>query len=249
MNPNSPVVFPGQDQIRNLKEHAKDLVNVPLARVPKKLIRSALIVCNTGRAYRAGDGVAPIVRAIEIAKCLKNNGYDTYFIANPHAPMFSEYFKLFLSRTVSHLCFVYCGQAAEDGSESCVLEGDPLSDEEFYALVNEQRCPGMKLTLISDFTFEGSLFTKTEQFTGDTCLLTCYGDPAKENAIADLFVEHLTNEIDGKKEISPQLFYDSVRVLMKRNGIVVSVKSTSPELLKLPIINFDPRVERNELIL
>lgn len=237
------------DSIRQLKLNARDLANTPLARIPKKLARVAFIVCNTNRSYRQGNGVSPIERATLLASLFKDFGYEVFYIANPHIPLFVEYFKLFLQRTSQHLFFAFIGQGDETGTESLIFDDDAMEDDEFISLVNGYRFPGLEMTIFSDFTYDGSVFTRSEAYDSNTVLLTCFGDPSKEEASSQTFTAAVVRELSERKEITNQQLYDSLRVLLKRNGITLVVKSGDQAALNSAVIIYEPRVERNELIL
>lgn len=236
------------DQFYDLKQNAKDMNKTPFARIPRKLSRVCFIVVNTTLSYREGNGVAPVNRAVPIAQAFKQYGYDVYFLANSHTPLFVEYLKLFIGRTYQHFVFVVCGQGGEGGPETLVFDDMPMSDEEFIALVNGYRVPNVPLTLIGEFSGETSIFANPSAYTDGATSFTVTGDYAKYHAGADSFVRQFTAAITDRHDMTGQKFYDLLRVLMKRQGLNLIVKA-SPEIdLEKPIAIWEPRQEMNQLI-
>ena len=237
------------DQLRNLKLAARDLSNTPLARIPRKMERVAFIILNTNKSYREGNGTAPYNRAILLAELFKEFGYEVYFLANSHCPLFVEYFKLIIQRTYIHFVLCVCGQGSMGGEESIVFDDQPLPDEEFKALVNGYRLPEVPFTLIGEYTYSGTIFSNPSDYTDGATTMTVIGKEENSNEGAETFIKQLCREVSADTSLTSQTLYDSLRVFMKRKGLKLEVKAESESALEKPVAIYSPRQERNELIL
>ena len=237
------------DQLRNLKLAARDLSNTPLARIPRKMQRVAFIVLNTTKSYREGNGTAPFDRAIELANLFKDFGYEVYFLANSHCPLFVEYLKLIIQRTYIHFVLCICGRGGLDGDESIIFDDNPLSDEEFKAIINGYRLAHVPFTLIGEYTYTGTIFDDPAAYDDGAVILTLRGPEENSNQGAASFVQQITREITLKQSITAQTLYDLLRILMKRNGYTLDIKASPESDMDKPVAIYEPRKERNELIL
>ena len=242
------VIFFMGDHLRSLKINARDLSNTPLARIPKKMSRVCMVVCNTNRSYRQGNGVSPIMRSIEISGLFKEFGYDVYFSINPHVAFFIEYLKQFLNRTSERFILAYIGQGGDGGSETFIFDDQELPDESFVQIVNEESSYSLKVTLFSDFSAEKSIFSQPTAFEKPVQLISCTGDMSKSNEGADVFVQHFVRELKMKKGITGQLLVDSLRILLKRKGVSINVYASNNELLTSNIMDYVPKEEKNDLL-
>ncbi|OHT02642.1 hypothetical protein TRFO_07074 [Tritrichomonas foetus] len=235
------------DAERNLRASARDLLKTPLARVPRKMERICLLLINTNRSYRLNVGQAPILRGVKLAELFKSFGYEVYFMLNPHLIMFTEYFSLLLQRTSEHLFFAYIGQGGEPGDQSIIFDDEPLEDVQFIQQVNQERSGGLKLTLFSDFSQEPSLFEQKDAFDGNTVLITCVGDESQFIEGPEKFVDQFVREVTNRNHISNQQLFDSLRIVIKRHGLRLSVVGDDNDLAE-PVAIFKPYAERYELI-
>ena len=236
------------DQLRNLKLAARDLSNTPLARIPRKMERVSFIVVNTNKSYREGNGTAPFNRAIELANLFKDFGYEVYFLANSHAPLFVEYLKLIIQRTYQHFVLCICGMGGMGGSDSIVFDDQELPDDEFKAIVNGYRLPQVPMTLIGEYSYAGTIFANPEEYTDGAVTITITGKEENSNAGAEHFIKQLCREISLKNDVTNQSLYDLLRVLMKRNGYALEIKAAPEADMEKPVAIYSPRKERNELI-
>jgi hypothetical protein len=237
-----------EDAKRALRNSARDLGTTSLARVPRSLTRACFICVNTNRAYRLGIGKAPLLRAIKIADLFKSFGYDVYFMANPHCISFREYIALFLERTSAHLIFAYIGQGGDPGPESLIFDDEPLPDEEFAQIIRQSRNPTQKLTLFTDFCVEGSVFQNPELFGDPTVLLSCIGSESQMEEAADVFVDHFVKEVTNRTEITNQQLLDTLRILIRRHNLGLFITARPKDVLKQVVADFNPLIERNQLI-
>lgn len=240
------------DALIELRGCARDLNKTPLARIPKNMERSCFICVNTSVSYRLNNGIAPIERAIKVASLYKAFGYEVYYMANQHLIMFTEYFGLFLSRTKRHLVFAYIGQGGEigGGTESIIFDDQPLPDDDFISLVNSERSPGLKLTIFHDFASAESVFTsRLDSYENDTICMACVGPYEEFTTGANLFVDSVTREVTSRKQITTQQLYDSLRIIFKRHQLQLVIVGSPEGILKEEFAEFNPRVERNDLIL
>ena len=236
------------DALGKLRLNARDLGTTTLSRLPREMKRVCFLVVNTSRACRLGIGTTPIQRAIRVAQLFKSFGYDVVYMANPHCVMFREYFSIFLQRSREHVIFCCIGQGGEPGPESLIFDDEPMPDADFLEIVNNERCPGLKVTLISDFYTEGSLFQTGEGFIEDTITITCAGDEDKVVEGPDLLIDSIVKEIKNRNELTNQQLLDSLRIVIKRHGMTLCVKANPTDLMREPVAIYSPTVERNDLI-
>jgi hypothetical protein len=236
------------EALRNLRLNARDLGATSLARIPRSLTRICFMTINTNRAYRLGNGVTPLLRAIKLAELFKSFGYDVYYMANVHCVTFREYASMCLQRTKEHFFFLYIGQGGEPGPESLIFDDEPLPDEDFQQIFSANRAAGLKVTLMADFCAPGSIFEKLEAFDNNTVLISCSGTEAQLEEGADVFVDHFVRELNNRNEITNQQLFDSLRIVIKRHGLALGVTGEPKAILKEPVILWAPLIERNQLI-
>ena len=238
------------DAERNLRATARDLLKTPLARVPRQMERVCLILLNTNRSYRLNCGNAPILRAVKVAELFHGFGYETFFMMNPHHAMFDEYFSLVLQRTSEHVFFANIGQGGgESGTESTIVfDDEALEDVEFSQLVNQNSPASLRVTLFSDFSYEGSIFERKDAFDHHVVAITCVADDSKFVQGPESFVALFVREVANRNQINNQQLFDALRIVIKRHGMRLSVIGDQQMLME-PVAVFRPLPERNELIL
>ena len=236
------------DAQRTLRTSARDLGSTTLARIPRQISRACFIVINTNRACRLGIGTTPILRAIKVAELFKSFGYDVCYMADPHCIMFREYFSLFVKRTTEHIVFCYIGQGGEPGPESLIFNDEPLEDQDFVSLVENNRAPGLKVTLMCDFCLESSIFKKIDEFGENTVAISCAGSEDKFSEAPEVFIEQFCRELTNRNELTNMQLQDSLRIIIKRHQLTLAVAANPPELMREPVAEYKPLVERNELI-
>lgn len=236
------------DALGKLRLNARDLGTTTLSRLPREMKRVCFIVVNTSRACRLGIGTNPILRAIKVAQLFKSFGYDVVYMANPHAVMFREYFSIFLQRSRDHVIFFLIGQGGEPGPESLIFDDEPMEDSEFFTIVNNERCPGLKVTLMTDFCVNDALFTKIDGFNEDTVVIACAGDEEKVVDAPELFIDNVVRELKNRNELTNQQLFDSLRIVFKRHELTLCVAANPSDLMREPVAEYSPTVERNDLI-
>ncbi|KAK8893960.1 hypothetical protein M9Y10_022389 [Tritrichomonas musculus] len=235
------------DAERNLRANARDLGKTPLARIPRRIERACFLLINTNRSYRLNSGQAPINRGVKVAEMFKSFGYEVFFMLNPHLIMFTEYFSLFLQRTTEHLFFAKIGDGGEPGDQSIIFDDEPLEDTQFIQLVSDNKSAGLEMTILSDFSNEKSVFEQLDSFDQNTVLIACIGDESQILEGPEKLITQFTREVTNRNQISNQQLYDSLRIVIKRSGLRLSVLGSADSLAK-PVAIYRPTVERNELI-
>lgn len=236
------------DAQRTLRTNARDLGTTTLARLPRSLSRVCFILINTNRSCRLGIGVTPLMRAIKVSEVFKAFGYDVYYMLNPHCVMFREYVSLLLQRTSEHFFLVYLGQGGEPGPESFIFDDEPLDDEEFIQTITGDRPPGVPVTLMCDFCIPEALFAHIESFDAPTVAIAVTGDEEEFAEAPDVFIDSFCREMTNRNELTNLQLFDSLRIVIKRRGLVLSVASEPADLMREPVAIFNPTVERNKLI-
>jgi hypothetical protein len=247
------------DPIRRLKEIAHDLQAIPIQRV-REMQKVFLICVNTYKSYQLNLGTAPIQDAFQLARLVKLAGYDIYYLHNPHAATFLEYFDAFLHFTNYHLIFLFVGRGTSvadlngdelDGrDEALVFDDGDIIDDDLVTHLVRNKDPRSVLTLLTDALHKDTIWNLTEKaengepipplvrsLSAETKLQT---QTATFDAVIRVekgaFTHALAQALRNNPRGTPKDFEPQVRSILKEVGQVYSFGTTSPELLDEPLL-------------
>jgi hypothetical protein len=155
---------------------------------------------------------------------------------------------MFLQRTIDHLIFVYIGQGGDPGPESLIFDDEPIDDAEVAQIFTGNRSATMKLTVMADFCAEGAIFQNVELFGAKTVVISCAGSDSQTEEGAEVFIEHFIRELTNRNELTNQQLFDSLRIVIKRHELALSVDANPKTLMKDVVATYKPTTERNQLI-
>jgi hypothetical protein len=252
--------FGALDPIRRLKEHARDAKQIPLEVFRQQRERVLLISINTYTSYDMNIGSGPFEDAFQLSRIVKLQGYEVFYIHNPHAATFLNYFDKFLALTTNHLIFLYVGRGTSvvdlngdegDGYDEALVydDGNVIDDVLVTHLVNYKN-PNSVLTLLTDARHKDVIWNMHEKAEDgrpippgvrslsaerkwQTMTKTLDEDVRVEKGS---FVHAITQALRADAKVTPRGLEAQVTDLMKEVGQAYTFGTTSPELANLPLL-------------
>lgn len=127
---------------------------------PKCLSRAVFICCNTYSNSSNPLGVGSINDAIIVARYLKENGFNVFYLINPLSSEFTKYLKSFIQKTAEYLVIYYTGHSAsvDDKVDGTDIKGEAFVFDDSYlftdklidSIIHSGKPPISKLCLISE---------------------------------------------------------------------------------------------------
>ena len=247
------------DPIRRLKEIARDLQAIPIEMV-RDMDKAFMICINTYKSFKLNLGSSPINDAFQLARIVKQAGYEVFFIHNPHAAIFLKYFDAFLQRTHGHLIFLYVGRGTSvedlngdelDGyDEALVFDDGNIIDDVLVTHLERCKNPDNILTLLTDASHKDTIWDMEEKaangqpipprvrsLSAETKLATVTVTPeACRRVEQGAFAQGLTRCLRGDPKASPNDMKAQMESILREAGQVYTVGTTSPELLDQPVL-------------
>jgi hypothetical protein len=247
------------DPIRRLKEIARDAQAIPLQCL-KEMNKVFLICINTYRSYQLNLGTAPLQDAFQFARIVKRYGYDIFYIHNPHAATFLDYFDQFLSLTGVHLLFLYVGRGTSvpdvsgdetDGlDEALVFDDGNIIDDDLITHLVRHKNQRSVLTLLTDARHPDAIWDMAEKAKNGqpvppgvrslSAELRLQTTTATIDAVIRVekgaFVQALTQGLRQDGRATPSSLEALVTDSLKEVGQVYTFGTTSPELADEPLL-------------
>jgi hypothetical protein len=252
--------FHALNPIRRLKEIARDAQQIPLEVFRQRMERVFLISINTYTSYDMNIGSGPFEDAFQLARIIKLNGFEIFYIHNPHAATFLNYFDKFLSLTTNHLIFLYVGRGTSvadlngdesDGYDEALVYDDAniIDDVLVTHLVNHKN-PENIITLLTDARHKDVIWNMHEKAEDgrpippgvrslsaerrfQTMTKTLDEDVRVEKGA---FVHAITEALRNDVKATPRSIEQLVTDRMREVGQAYTFGTTSPELVDLPLL-------------
>ena len=77
--------------------------------IPKDLLKTCFICCNTINPFTKENEIGPLFDAIQTAKNCLDFGYKVFYLINPTSSEFLTYLRCFLSKTYNQIFIHFCG--------------------------------------------------------------------------------------------------------------------------------------------
>jgi hypothetical protein len=252
--------FGALDPIRRLKEIARDAKQIPLEVFRKEMHKVFLISINTYTSYDMNIGSGPFEDAFQLARIVKLSGYQIFYIHNPHAATFLDYFDKFLSLTTSHLIFLYVGRGtsvadvsgdeADGFDEALVYDDANIIDDVLVTHLVNHKNPGSQITLLTDARHKDVIWNMCEKAEDgrpippgvrslsaerrwQTVTKTLDEDVRVEKGT---FVHAITEALRRDPKATPRSLQELVTDRMREVGQAYTFGTTSPGLLDEPLL-------------
>ena len=198
--------------------------------------------------------------AFNLARIIKQRGYQVFFIYNPHASIFMQYFGAFLEGTDNHLIFMYIGRATgvqdlngdeTDGvDEALVFDDGVIIDDDLVNCLVHFKNPNSRLTLVTDAAYKDTIWDMQEKaengkpippnvlsLSAETKMQTLTATIEAEARVEKgEFANALTRAFRANVEATPNELQRLTESTLREAGQVYSVGTTSPELLDQPVL-------------
>lgn len=248
------------DPIRRLKEIARDVQQIPIQNVPQVMDKIFLICINTYKSYQINTGSSPIMDAFNLARIIKQRGYQVFFIHNPHANIFMRYFAAFLESTENHLIFMYVGRGTgvrdlngdeTDGvDEALVFDDGNIIDDDLVNCLVHCKNPNSRLTLFTDASYKDTIWDLQEKaqngkpippnvlsLSAETKLQTMTATIEAEARVEKgQFAQALTRAFRNNPEATPNDLQRLMESTLREAGQVYTIGTTTPDLLDQPVL-------------
>lgn len=245
------------DAVRRLKTYGRDVSTIPISRIPQEMGKVCFICVNTYTSYRLNLGTGPMNDAVSFAKCVKNFGYEVYFMHNPHSRNFLKYLDAFFKNTAEELIVYYVGHGtsvrdtdgdeADGYDEAFVFDDGTIIDDVLIDHLIDFKHPSSKLILVTDACHSGSIWdiqggdVNGRRLPDRIMSLSAANDKqtAKQTVIdrqeQGIFTHNMTKIIKAEPELSPNELSAKMRTALRKYGQTFTVGTTSPELLDEPL--------------
>lgn len=245
------------DPVRRLKQLGRDVASVPVSRIPTEMGKVCFICVNTYTSYRLNLGTGPMNDAVSFAKCVKNFGFEVYFMHNPHSRNFLKYLDTFFANTAEELVVYYVGHGtsvadtdgdeADKTDEAFVFDDGVIVDDVLIDHLIEHKNPASKLILVTDACHSGTIWdiqggsVHGRQLPERIMSISAANDKqtAKQTMInrqeQGIFTHNLTKVLKENPEFSPNELSSKMRSVLRKYGQSFTVGTTSPELLEEPL--------------
>jgi hypothetical protein len=248
------------DPVRQLKVYGRDVLGIPLSRVPSRFNKVAFLCINTYSSYRLALGTGPLNDALHLAKVLKNSGFEIYFLHNPHVRNFLVYLDLFFKNATNQLVFYYVGRgttlrtpdstSSDPRDQALVFDDGVVSDDELCTHLIENRNPTCEVILITDACFEGTIWdirdgcVKGRRLPGGIISLSARVDfdvpkaHQVEKLEQGMVTYNLAKVLKADPELTPNEIVDKMCVILRPYAQVFTVVTTTPTLLIEPLFPY-----------
>ncbi|OHT02525.1 Clan CD, family C14, metacaspase-like cysteine peptidase [Tritrichomonas foetus] len=248
------------DPIRRLKEIARDIQQVPIQNVPREMEKVFFICINTYKGFQINTGSSPMMDAFNLARIIKHRGYQVFFIHNPHAAIFMQYFAAMLESVYKHLIFMYIGRGTGvqdlDGDEldgvdeALVFDDGVIIDDDLVTCLVRYKNQESRLTLLTDASYKDTIWDMEEKskngkpippnvlsLSAETRLQTMTATIEAEARVEKgAFAQALTTAFRQNAEATPDDLQRMMENTLREAGQVYTVGTTSPELLSQPVL-------------
>ncbi|KAI5534672.1 cysteine-type peptidase protein [Trichomonas vaginalis G3] len=243
----------------NIKKYGTDITNVSTSKLPTNLQRVGFVVinCYIGTRYSLGDG--PMNDGYNMAKCLKRYGYQVYYIVDSKKKPFLEKLAFFLQNTKTELALFYVGHGTnvadlngdeDDGQdEALVFVDGNIIDDELLQTLAENKCPENKVILISDCCHSGTVWDLQSKNIGNVRIQANFVSVSAANdkqtakqTVADrveqgMFTYNLMKALEQEPNMTAMECKKRLATSLRKYAQTVTVASTTPSLLNVPIFN------------
>lgn len=226
-------------------------------KMPVSCDKACLIVANSTADYRMKLGMAPFNDCVTFGKILKEHNFEIFHLRAPTAATFRKFFTYLLRLTQQHFCLVYAGHGhlqrvlagAPDDGDSFVFEDDSIPDSAFLELVELNRVPGARLTLVTDSCAPESVFDirkgeiKGRRVPENVLSISALVDP---ELIKDVefkatdhgeFVTDLVKWLKKDSALTPKDLHFAMRKVMKRWGQDFVIGRSDEALMTQPLFD------------
>lgn len=247
------------DPVRRLKTLGRDLGTIPLSRIPASFEKVCFICVNTYTSYRLNLGTGPINDAVSFAKCVKNYGFEVFFLHNPHSRNFLKYLDKFFSNAVGQLIVYYVGHGtsssdldkdeADGNDEAFVFDDGIIIDDDLITHLIDNKNPDNEVILVTDACHSGSIWdiqagnVKGRELPARIMSVSAASDKqtAKQTMInrqeQGIFTHNLTKILKKNPGMTPNQLKDMMRKELRKYGQTFTVGTTSPDLLDQPLFD------------
>jgi hypothetical protein len=252
--------FGALNPIRRLKEIARDAQQIPLEVFRQKMEKVFLISVNTYTSYDMNIGSGPFEDAFQLARIVKLHGYEIFYIHNPHAATFLNYFDRFLALTTAHLFFLYVGRGTSvadlsgdetDGyDEALVYDDANIIDDVLVTHLVHNKNPDNIVTLLTDARHKDVIWNMAEKADDGRPIPAGVRSLSAERRFQTMtktldedvrvekgaFVHAITEALRADPGATPRSLEKLVTDRMREVGQAYTFGTTSPELVDLPLL-------------
>jgi hypothetical protein len=245
------------DPVRELKVYGRDVLGMAICRLPTSLRKAAFLCVNTYTSYRLALGTGAIHDAVNLAKVLKDLGFEIFFLHNPHVRNFLKYLDVFFRVTSDTLLLYYVGrgmslrapgaETSEPRDQAFVFDDGILADDDLATHLVTHKNAASQLILITDACFSGTIWdiedgcVKGKQFPPNIISLSARVNLASgkcqtiERTDQGVVTLNLAKIVQAEPELSPKEIADKMQDALRESGQTFTAVSTSPELLTQPL--------------
>lgn len=242
---------------QNIKKVGTDITNVPVSKLPKNLSRVGYVVinCYLGTRYSLGDG--PMNDGYHMAKCLKQFGFQVYYVLDSKKQAFMDKLDYFLENTKRELVVYYVGHGTyqpdlngdeDDGSDECLVfvDGNAV-DDDLIASVCQSKHNDSKVVFVSDCCHSGSIWDlqddgeKGIHFPENMISVSASNDKqTAKQTVADrqeqgMFTYNLMKLLKVEPDLTAVQCKSKLASVLRRYAQTVTIATTTPALLHEPL--------------